>query len=617
MVTFACTHPRLRDRRPDPAPRYPLAGSPGKRQKVPGTAGAAARAPAAPIIRPSLLADAPARAALAADYAAAQPYPHCVIPAICDPARLLAVRDEIIDNVAATYKETDLFKMLQTGDLANMDKLDPASAAKLPNLLALRDAIYSPQFRALVTELTGCGDLSDRTDCACNVHPLGGHLLCHDDVIGDRRVSYIVYLTDPDSPWTAQDGGALELYPQAPGAPHTPATTPTAAVLPAWNTMAVFTVQPGRSFHAIQEVVAGDKPRMSIQGWFHAPAPPEDAQLATLCQLQARPGEGDEGAYDAFLGAGGAPESTSTSDNPALDSDLTDEDLAALVQWVNPVYLGEDAAAKVAAQFREEGSVQLRNFLRRDRAAAVLAAIEAADAAAGVGGARLPAYGAGEGGGWAAAGPAHKQRYLRYCGPAGGDEGSGAGAPEGAGAAEAQAAGALLEEIRRGLFGSAAFARLVRRLTTLALAGHRAEVRRFRAGLDYTVAHYGGLTRDPRLDAVLCFVADGAAGGGGREAWEGGEVGGFEAYVLADEEEEAGPAEVYRGGGDDEGGVLNVAPAPNSLNLVLRDEGLMRFVKYVSCQAPGSRWDVAAAMLPQDDSEDEWEEDAGEGEEEE
>lgn len=33
------------------------------------------------------------------------------------------VRDEIIENVEATYKETDLFKMLQTGDLANMDAL--------------------------------------------------------------------------------------------------------------------------------------------------------------------------------------------------------------------------------------------------------------------------------------------------------------------------------------------------------------------------------------------------------------------------------------------------------------------------------------------------------------
>ena len=41
----------------------------------------------------------------------------------------------------------------------------------------------------------------------------GCHLLCHDDVIGTRRVSYIIYLTDPDDEWRDEDGGALELYP--------------------------------------------------------------------------------------------------------------------------------------------------------------------------------------------------------------------------------------------------------------------------------------------------------------------------------------------------------------------------------------------------------------------
>jgi Rps23 Pro-64 3,4-dihydroxylase Tpa1-like proline 4-hydroxylase len=41
----------------------------------------------------------------------------------------------------------------------------------------------------------------------------GCHLLCHDDVIGTRRVSYIIYLTDPDEEWLKEDGGALELYP--------------------------------------------------------------------------------------------------------------------------------------------------------------------------------------------------------------------------------------------------------------------------------------------------------------------------------------------------------------------------------------------------------------------
>ena len=40
------------------------------------------------------------------------------------------------------------------------------------------------------------------------------HLLNHDDVIGSRRVSYILYLPLPiDQPWQPEWGGALELYP--------------------------------------------------------------------------------------------------------------------------------------------------------------------------------------------------------------------------------------------------------------------------------------------------------------------------------------------------------------------------------------------------------------------
>jgi hypothetical protein len=67
-----------------------------------------------PIIRPSLLSD-ESRAELKAGYAKASPYPHVVFKDVCDPELLRAVREEIINNIEATYKETDLYKMFQTG----------------------------------------------------------------------------------------------------------------------------------------------------------------------------------------------------------------------------------------------------------------------------------------------------------------------------------------------------------------------------------------------------------------------------------------------------------------------------------------------------------------------
>lgn len=50
--------------------------------------------------------------------------------------------------------------------------------------------------------------------------------------------------------------------------------------------MAFFNVLPGASYHAVQEVQSAS-PRMSIQGWYHAHAPPPDAERASLSLLQA------------------------------------------------------------------------------------------------------------------------------------------------------------------------------------------------------------------------------------------------------------------------------------------------------------------------------------------
>jgi hypothetical protein len=64
---------------------------------------------------PDLMAE-PSRATLKDQYRNAQPYTHCVISKLCKPELLAAVRQEIITNIQATYKETDLFKVFQTGE---------------------------------------------------------------------------------------------------------------------------------------------------------------------------------------------------------------------------------------------------------------------------------------------------------------------------------------------------------------------------------------------------------------------------------------------------------------------------------------------------------------------
>lgn len=60
---------------------------------------------------------------------------------------------------------------------------------------------------------------------------------------------------------------------------------------------------------------------------------------------------------------------------------------------------------------------------------------------------------------------------------------------------------------------------------------------------------------------MLCFVGEGE--GGDAAAWDSGEVGGYEAYLLADDDKE--PAEVYKAvsaqGGAQWGGGEQAQPA--------------------------------------------------------
>ena len=180
---------------------------------------------------------------------------------------------------------------------------------------------------------------------------------------------------------------------------------------------------------------------------------------------------------------------------------------------------------------------------------------------------------------------------------AAGDGGGGGGgsAAEGA-AAEGPAAttggpvGMRLEEVR-GAMHSAAFVQLVAALTGHVPARCASAVRRFRPGLDYTLAHVGTQATEPTIDATLSFVA--ASSREQAALWESGDVGGFECHVPASAEDAHGAAEVYRAD-ESSAGVTSIHAQPNALSLVVRGTDSMKFVKFVSASAPGSRWDVAA-----------------------
>ena len=212
---------------------------------------------------------------LSKSYRESKPYKHGVLSNFCANGFLEQVLDEVKENSKVKFKESDLFKMYQSIDLGNLTD-DSELAQKMPSLIQLKHALYSIEFRSFMEKVASLepGTLTDQVDCAANCHTTGCHLLCHDDVIGNRKISYILYLTDPTTEWTDADGGRLELYEsvvEEVKAEHDgkvkriPKPFPCKTLLPTFNSLAYFVVTPGESFHSVQEVFC-DRPRLSIQG---------------------------------------------------------------------------------------------------------------------------------------------------------------------------------------------------------------------------------------------------------------------------------------------------------------------------------------------------------------
>ncbi|KAJ2158186.1 putative component of NuA3 histone acetyltransferase complex [Coemansia sp. RSA 552] len=534
-------------------------------------------------------------------FSSALPFKHACISPFCSEKLLQGVRQEMLERLHFTQKETDIFKYHQSGDLANLDGLPDSEKSQLPCLRQLRDAIYSQEFRDFVSAITGCGPLSgSRTDMSTNRYKQGDHLLLHDDVIGDRRVSYIIYLPDPEvnggEGWRPEDGGHLELYPRESDESWAPAVCPTERLCPRWNQIVFFTVLPGQSHHSVEEVAGEGKERLSIQGWFHYPQPGEPGYdpnqmqslwsagaVSTLSQVEAKRQREAGCVGDEFDGyAHGAV----AVDGPELDA----EDREYLAQFINAEYLDPKIIAQVADRFTDESHIELGKFLDAGVSEKLAGLLQAIDKHDGVDTGRIPVHGTGERGRWHAFGPPVIRRFMRLDGPAVANS-TVAGQAGVAVAGEAEATD-LLARIRD-MFASRAYARWAAGITTLALNGRRGMVRRFRPGLDFTLGT-PDCTTGSTLDAVLCLARQ-------PELWADGGVGGYQCYVDGGSDEASNDGSVYRRSGDDDSILLTKPASWNTLSLVMREPGVVKFVKYVSAAAPGSRWDVSFEFQVADD----------------
>ena len=571
-----------------------------------------------------------------------------------------------IQNLSFTPKETDIYKIHQSGDLANLDGLESSSLKLLPSLLTLRDAMYSSDFREYLSTVTDAGPLSGKkTDMAINVYIPGCHLLCHDDVIGSRRVSYILYLTDPDTPWKKEWGGALRLYPTITHnedngeVTKVPRPDPSVSIPPAFNQLSFFAVQPGESFHDVQEVYAEDEKkdgekadarvRMAISGWYHIPQKGEDgyvdgleerlAEKSSLMQLQGKAGEyevpkANVQLYKRSNGDIGLP-TPSSQEDPAL----SEEDLDFLLKYIAPTYLTPDTLESVASIFAEDFSLCLETFLSQKFSDSLRDHIESQESQT------LPNESTEieEKTQWNVARPPHKHHYLFQK------------------ASSSKPRESPLLELLEDLFPSEAFQKWLSLATGQTILSHDLLARRFRRGRDYTLAT--GYEEDfPRIELCLSITPTSGWGADSAEPEKDAKkeaavkdkdgvdevtasadepnLGGYLAYMAGEDEDGPEPDDegsdhgvevpldmstgarstraanpkkskqdpaIYQASGEDEDdGVLFSMPAGwNRLGIVMRDKGTMRFVKYVSRMAKSDRWDLVGEFSILDDESDE------------
>lgn len=602
---------------------------------------------------------------IAERYASSSPYKHAAISPLIDDQLLRSVRTEILENIHFTLKETDIYKIYQSGDLANLDGLEDRALEKLPSLLRLRDALYSSSFRKYISAITGCGDLSGRkTDMAINVYTPGCYLLCHDDVIGSRRVSYILYLTDPDNPWKEEWGGALRLFPTMEiddDGVKTVIPCPDArkSLSPAWNQLSFFAVQPGESFHDVEEVhyaatmkqlaEDGGRVRMAISGWFHIPQKGEKGYIegeeenwgknSSLKQLQGNP--------DRYDYPKAQPNPVKVFSNEEKEDGLSESDLDFLLKYIAPNYLTPNTLESVAKQFIDLSCVTVDNFLSQkfsDRVKEYIETqdnynvyIDSIDSKKSL---------------YKVAQPPHKHRFL-YIQPHSSQLQINSVKPENP-----------LTDLLEVLLPSQEFSRWLELATNCTIESSDLLLRRFRRGLDYSLAtKYNG---KPQLE--ICLSLTSTSGWvedeeltenkenidhsdpkqmnnnnlieeipkavvnsdeskekqnvdklkeerssvqqilkmRSKEPLSRDDFGGQEIYMAGDDDE-TDDAAIYKHSIDEEDdNILFIIPATwNKMSIVLRDPGTLKFDKYVSKGAPGDRWDISGTYGVKEEDENE------------
>lgn len=229
-------------------------------------------------------------------------------------------------------KQMDLYEFHQTTDLANLTLVSKPLLKRFYNIMSNDVLPWMKQITGL--PLT-------RISASCSMYNYGDYLLVHDDLLTDRQIAFVYYLTPWIEDWTDKMGGALELFgcDKETGQPKYPIV----GRIPPRNNQFVFFRVCDKSFHQVGEHCDLVYPRLTINGWFHGP---NDSNKENVIDASAEC-------------------SSKISENNLLYTAPVSEEII-LSEWINGDYLKKSAKKDIHQHFEEKSEASLQLFLISD-----------------------------------------------------------------------------------------------------------------------------------------------------------------------------------------------------------------------------------------------------------
>ncbi|KAI4142247.1 MAG: hypothetical protein LQ340_007401, partial [Diploschistes diacapsis] len=292
------------------------------------------------------------------------------------------------------------------------------------------------------------------------------------------------------------------------------------SIPPAWNQLSYFAVQPGESFHDVEEVYSSGDPdldkgrvRLAISGWYHIPQEGEEgyregteqelAASSSLSQLQTK----DDFDLPRTQPTPYPDYNKDPADEKGMqpadpdDESLTPPEIDFLLQFMAPRFLTPDAVQELKDTFQDASCIRIDGFLGTKFADALRLDISN----------EPRTYDAStkdieEASPWTVARPPHKHRYLFMLPNAKSATAEAKEKPDVL--ANEPTAISPIKQLLNTYLPSLPFRKWLRLSTGLVLRSHDVKARRFRRGKDYQLATSYD-EENPRLEMTLGISPEG------------------------------------------------------------------------------------------------------------